>query len=195
VLAHFRIRGAGLSHIASGRVLTAYGEKRIPLLGLKREFDVDALCEYRLDPTEVATLYYAIRAFKGETEAALAFWEEWVAAAGADFDELGRRLTAFTIALVKVWFEVIADEEAPLEKRREFATILTASAEDSPDERIGRALKAYEACGNCPLQYTVDNLLEVTFPPMHLSNTVPITPEEYEEAREKWEREGRISKS
>jgi len=191
VLAHFRIRGAGLSHIASGRVITAYGEKRVPLLGLKCEFDVDALCEYRHDPTEVTTLYCAIRAFKGETEAALALWEEWVAAAGADFDDLGRRLATFTVALVKVWFEVIADEEAPLENRREFARILTASAEDSPDERIGRALKAYEACGSCPLQYAVDNLLEVTFPPMHLSNTRAITPEEFEKVRENWEREGK----
>src|SRR6516162_7551212 len=125
VLAHFRIRGAGLSHIASGRVLTADGEKRVPLLGLKREFDVDALCEYQLDPTEVATLYCAIRAFKGEHDAALALWEELL------LQE--REITPFTVALVKVWFEVIADEAAPIEQRREFAKYLTAgSAEDSP---------------------------------------------------------------
>jgi hypothetical protein len=103
---------------------------------------------------------------------------------------VGRRLTAFTIALVKVWFEIIADEAAPIGQRREFAEWLTP-AEGNPDERIERALKAYEACSSCPLQYTFDNLIEVTFPPMHLSSTRAITSEEFEEVREKWEREGK----
>jgi hypothetical protein len=182
VLARFRTPSAGFSHIRTARVLTAKGEESVPLLGLQRDFDVDTLLEFTLDPAEVATLYAAIRSFKGEKAAALALWEKLVREAheAADTaDNQGRRLATCTIALVKVWFEVIADETAPIEQRREFAKYLTAgAAEDNPDERIERARKAYEAYGSCPIEYTVGNLVETIFPPLHLSKTRPLTEEE-----------------
>ena len=123
-----------------------------------------AMDKQYLDPTELATLYHAIKSFKGDESDTLALWEEYVAA------EL--YIPTFTVALVQVWYEIAVDETAPMEKRLRFAGLLLGKKGDF-DELIRELRKDWEVSGNCALRYTNDHLVACTFPPIHLRKTLP----------------------